>query len=278
MIARAFFGSLLVLALGCVQVVSDIAAQGAARPMSLIGFFPKDVDARFFFLSIQHLLTAREAMSAGDMATARQALAKVRPGSDRSSLEGELAERQGDVAGALKAYLVAGDMAGLARMVMRRERAGDLPGAIALQETTVRRIQEARMQPDALARAWLLLGRLENALGQQKTDGERTARLRRSLDAYEHAVKLAPLSQAYLLSAGYEALYLGEVRRAQDAFSQAHNVDPRSIDPLIGLGRVALARGDRAQARAYARTAQDVNATYPDARALARDTGLSRGE
>jgi tetratricopeptide (TPR) repeat protein len=232
---------------------------------------PDRVDEKAIFSQTQRLLAVRGALAVGDVSLARRLFPRLALDADKLALQGNLAERMGDVQGATSAYLAAGDLDGLARMVNRLEVGGDTQAALVLQEKIVWRIEEERWEVDGLAPALLRFGQLYDAFGRKHITKERRVYARRALAAYERAVMLAPLSQMYLLNAGYEALFVGDFLRGQEFFSRAHDIDPKSLDALVGLGRSALIRGDRAQARAYLVAAQRLNAAYPDVRALARD-------
>jgi tetratricopeptide (TPR) repeat protein len=238
----AFVSALVLLAmLGFQQTVSDTLARREAASASLIGLLPRKNDARLWYTPMQRLLVAREAFAENDLPAMRQALERLAPGSDRFALEGELAEREGDTRAAISAYLAAGDVNGLARAATRIQASGDMQGALALQETIVRRIEEERTQPDALADALLRLGQLNDLIGRRNPE-RRAAYACRAMGAYERAIALAPLSQTYLLNAGYEALYLGDLQHSETLFARARDVDPKSTDARVGLERVRAAQ------------------------------------
>jgi tetratricopeptide (TPR) repeat protein len=138
-------------------------------------------------------------------------------------------------------------------------------GLHALQHEIVWRLESDRTQPDALAEAWWRLGLVEEtqAYHQPLSPKARYPFAARSLDAYEHAVALAPLSEKYLISAGSQELNLDRVASAQTYFERARDVDPTSAQAWVGLGEVALYRGDRATAVRYLARARRIDPTLP---------------
>jgi len=231
----------LLATLGFQQILSDVLARRAAQTASFIGLLPERFEAQPWFTPTQRLLVAREALRENDLPATRRALGRLAPSSDRAALEGELAERENDMHAAISAYLVAGDVFGLARVSARIQASGDIQGALALQEMIVGRIEEERTQPEALADARLRLGQLYELMGR-RNPAKRTAYARRAMDEYERAVALAPFSQTYLLNAGYEALYLRDFKRSEALFSRAREADPKSADARTGLEAVRAAQ------------------------------------
>jgi tetratricopeptide (TPR) repeat protein len=82
---------------------------------------------------------------------------------------------------------------------------------------------------------------------------------------FTQAVQLSPLSEKYLLSAGFTAYQLRDDRTARRDFLRVISVDPASADAYAGAGMVALREGNRAQAMQYAARAR---ASDPNAQSL----------
>jgi tetratricopeptide (TPR) repeat protein len=214
------------------------------------------------------LVLARQAVARGDLETARRRIEALRPGRDRDALAGQVEELLGHRDAAIRYFLAAGDLAGLERESKAIEAAGDSHGAVLLQREIVRRLAADPTERDDLADAWWRLGYLEQNDGYHHYPiSSRRPWVVRSLDAYAHAVALAPLAERYLVSAGNESLNLGDVRRAERYFMRAREADQTSALPYVGLAEVAVRRRDFAAARRfYARAAR----IAPDAPAVVR--------
>lgn len=219
------------------------------------------------------LVLARHALARDDLEYAARAAAGLGPSRDRLALEAEIAERRGDRAAAVRAYLAAGDLAGVEAAVARLEAAGHVTGARALQEEVVSRLSGDRTQSDALAQAYYGLGRIEetSAYALRPRSAERRAAETRALDAYDRASRLAPLSVRYLIAVGNQRLNLGDIPAARRTFERARDADPTSAEPLTGLGDVALRTGARAQARALLARARALDPQSEAVRRLATE-------
>jgi tetratricopeptide (TPR) repeat protein len=73
---------------------------------------------------------------------------------------------------------------------------------------------------------------------------------------YERAIALSPLSEKFLISAGFSAYEMRDDAAAARYFERVLAVDPASADAYAGAGMVALRQGDRARARYDAQRAR----------------------
>jgi len=242
-------------ALAGLQLVATSLLGGFARPESFAARLPVGLGDRLAdavgagrLPQPLRLVLARQAVASGNLALAERRVLSLDPSWDRSSLEGQIAELRGDHRGAVRNFLAAGDLAGLEREEQIVEGSGNIAGAVALQHEIVWR-----------------LGLVEEtqAYHQPLSPKARYPFAARSLDAYEHAVALAPLSEKYLISAGSQELNLDRVASAQTYFERARDVDPTSAQAWVGLGEVALYRGDRATAVRYLARARRIDPTLP---------------
>ncbi len=258
------------VALAGLQIVAGSSLSDFARPESFVAHLPAGLGERLAarvgadrLPAALRLVLARNAVDNGDIALAEQRVQALGPSWDRASLEGEIAELRGDHRAAVSNFLIAGDLAGLEREEQFVEGTGNISGAVALQREIVRRLQSDRTQPDALAEAWWRLGLIEETSAYHQPLNARQPYAARSLDAYEHAVALAPLSEKYLIAAGSQELNLDQAARALSYFERARDVDPTSAQAWVGLGEVALYRGDRASAARYLVHARRIDPSLP---------------
>jgi tetratricopeptide (TPR) repeat protein len=267
-LTAALAGGVLALLIA-VQVTSSAALRDYAQPGSLLLLLPHDLADRVAFAAGDRLtpalklLLARRAMNDGDLELAELRVAALPASRDRAALAGQIFERRGDHAQAIRSFLVAGDLPGLEREEQLVERSGNISRAVALQREIVSGLARDRTQPDALAEAWWRLGLVEETDAYHHPIPARRPYALRSMRAYEQAVALAPLSEKYLIAAGSQELNLGEAARALIYFERARDVDPTSAQAWIGLGEVALYRGDRAAARRYLARARRIDPTTP---------------
>jgi tetratricopeptide (TPR) repeat protein len=261
-----------------VQVLSTLALRDVAQSGAWVRFVPAAVAARVDALdprvpvpSTLRIVFAREALAHGDVATAERQIATLPPSRDRAELTGLLAEKRGDETAAVRAFLEAGAVDDLERHIAEVQRRGDVAGALRLQEATVKRLRDDRTASGALPEAQYGLGVLEQRYAYTLPIARRAPYQRRSLQAYEAAVSLAPLAERYLIAAGSQELNLGDIARAERYFERARDVDPGSVDALAGLGDAAYRRGDLERARAYLAGAQKMDAAAPAVRRLAAE-------
>jgi hypothetical protein len=275
-------GVLAVLVLGGLQVVASLAVRDRAVAGSWLSLVPRaaamhveQLNPDFPLPAPLRLLLARRALEDGHVALAARRIARLPRSRDRLALEGGLAEARGDSAAAARAYLAAGDLAGVDRLVAAAERRGDPNRALALQSGAVRRLRDDRTQSDTLAEAYYRLGILEEEASTRMPlkDPRRHAHQLRSKEAYDDALALAPVSQRYLIAAGSEELNLGDLDAAAKDYVLARNADPTSAVADVGLGEVALRRGDRAGARAWLARARALAPAEPAVLRLAHKLG-----
>ena len=260
MVRAVWVGAMVAIvgALAVLQFVASVALRDRAQALSWVHLVPPAVGTRVDVLGTRvpmplalRLVLARNALARGDLAYAREATAALGGSRDRSALEAEIDERRGDTAGAVRAYLAAGDLVGIEASVTRLEAAGRTGDALALQTEMVHRLEGDRTQIDALAQAYYGLGRVTetSAYAISPRSPERRPAELRALDAYERALRLAPLSLRYLIAVANQAINVDDLALAQSTFERARDRDPTSAEPLTGLGDVALRRGDRVTAQ-----------------------------
>ncbi len=272
----------VVVVFGGVQAVSSVALRANAQRGAWVTAVPRavatGVDALDPGLPLPpalRLVFARAALSAHELQRAEAEIARLGPSRDRYALEAGIAEARGDTAVAVAAYLAAGDLAGLEARVEELAAQRHFAAALALEHEAIARLRTDRLQPDALAEASFRLGRLEERQAYALAVGAPERRLHetRALDAYGFAVKLAPLSQQYLLAFGNQQLNLARIAAAVRTFERARDADPTSADPLLGLGDAAARRGDLAAARAFLARARAIDPRSPAVGRLAHEIG-----
>ena len=264
--------ALVLLVLASIQLVASLAVRNRAVAGSWLSFVPPAAAARVERLdpalplpSPLRLLLARRALQDGDLALASRWIVLLPPSRDRSSLEGGLAEANGDALAAARGYLAADDLSGVERLIAGAERRGDPDGALALQSEVVGRLRADRTQSDTLAEAYYRLGLLEEEASWRLPvgDARRRADELHAKKAYDGALVLAPFSQRYLIAAASQELNLGDLDAAAREYARARNADPASSVALVGLGEVALRRGDVAGAGAWLARARAIDPTGP---------------
>ncbi len=267
----------IALALGGLQGIASIAAASAAQDGSFVRLLAAAgprvdaLDPALPMPAALRILLARRALAAHALDRVEALTARLGPSTDRSALEAELAEARGDTQAAQRAWFDAGDYSGLERLAADLERGGDLHGAQELQQTIVDRLAQDRTHPDTLAEAWWRLGVLDAALaGNEPTVAAGRTYARRSLDAYEAALALAPYSAKFMISAASQELNLGELDGAQRYFERAAEIVPGSVLIPVGYGEVAVRRGDFATARRRLAEARRIDPAEPAVDRLAR--------
>jgi tetratricopeptide (TPR) repeat protein len=269
-----------VLLLGWLQLVASVAVRDRAARGSWLTLVPPALASRIDDLAPEfplpaplRLLLARRALEDGNVSLAAGRIALLPPSRDRSALAGGLAQARGDAPAAARAYLAAGDLAGVERLVAGAEQRGDADGALALQNQAVQRLRDDRTQSDTLAEAYYRLGILEEEAAGRFPLGTPMRREHelRSQAAYNAALVLAPLSQRYLVAAGSQELNLGDLAGAMRHYQRARNLDPISAVAVVGLGEVALRRGDAAAAGTWLDRARALAPADPAVLRLAQE-------
>lgn len=179
----------------------------------------------------------RAAFDRGDLAAAERYALALPASTKRSDLLGRIAQARGDDELALTYYIEADDSAAVDAAVQRVRRT-NLPKAYALETRLKDRLEHSSTHPDALAQAYWRLGTLAIAQGEPRL----------ALQNYAQAVQISPLTQKYLLYAGYQSYDLLETAVSAQYFTRAINVDPTSADAYAGAGLAALRQGNRAVA------------------------------
>src|ERR1700694_4089100 len=143
--------AVVALVLGAIQALSMLALRDAAQPGSWVLLVPARAAERVEALAPRipiptalRIVLARQALARGDLAVAARQIEALPPSSDRAELTGVLAERRGDNAAAVRAFLEAGAVDDLERHIADEERNGDVAGALRLQQATIQRLSGDR--------------------------------------------------------------------------------------------------------------------------------------
>ena len=236
----------LIAALGAVQLGSDAIFAGVGAAFSLPARLHPQLGVRIYREIARvapapyvNAMLARAAYDSGDLALARQYVLRLPPSSKRSDELGRIALQQGNEPQALHDFILAGDSDTIDAEVAAIRKT-DLPRAYALESSLKDRLEASTTHPDALAQAYWRLGTLAIAQGRPEL----------ALRNYEQAVTISPLSEKYLLWAGYQAYDLRRLKSAAQCFARAIAADPTSADAYAGAGLVLLSNGQRAAAQA----------------------------
>ncbi|HKU68335.1 MAG TPA: hypothetical protein VJP85_11220 [Candidatus Baltobacteraceae bacterium] len=243
---------LLAIALGAVQLASDAILSRAAQPASL----PAHVPARLgvaIYRRIERVsdapyvdgMLARAALDRGDLAQAQQYAQRLPDSAKRNHLLAQVYQARGDDRSAQQYFVRAGDIEAIDRAVDSLEHR-DPAYAYTLEFELKARLEQSGTHPDAVAEAYWRLGTL--AWAQHKRG--------LAMQQYAQAITLSPLSEKYLLSAGFAAYELHADAAAQSYFARVLGVNPASADAYAGAGMVALRAGDRSRAQFYAQRAR----------------------
>jgi tetratricopeptide (TPR) repeat protein len=236
------------MVLGAVQLASSAAYGDLAVRASLPAVLHAVAPRLFRPLLGGPRAQADAALHDGDVATAERLAAALPDDAATADLRGRIAEARGDRAGAVTAYVRAGDVV-RAQALIDRLAASDPAAALADQERLVTALRDDRDAAEVAGQAWWRLGELRAAAGYRDA-ARRTALWRSAEDAYAHALAIAPNEETYLLAAAYQSLANGDVAAAQRFYARAAEVVPDSADAFAGLAWTAAARGDCAAARA----------------------------
>lgn len=215
---------------------------------------------------------AEHALSSNDPAAALRYALRLPASPSRDELLGRIWRARGDDALAYEYFLAAPDVDAVQAEIERRASA-DPAAAYALERILAVRLARLQTHPDAVAEARWQMGLLANRRAWQELPGSpaQAAWLDRSMDAFEAAHDLAPLSEKYAIAAANQAILVGKLDRAETLFAQAADANPGSADALAGLGVTAYRRGDAATARAYLARARRIDPNALMVRALERD-------
>ncbi len=257
--------ALVLSAFAILQCASGAIFSQAAAPFSL----PAHLSSQFgvsVYSALEHFwapayvesMLARAALAHGDIAAARNHVAKMPPSKTRSALEGRVALASGQHAAAVADFIAALDIDQLQAEVERLQSRGDLMRAYELENLTRMRLAQAGTHPDAVAESYYLSGTIARALANRARPAD--ARwLRVALADYRQAYSLAPWSGKYWLEAGTGALVIGQYGDAQRYYQHAVEVDPQMADAYAGLGVIALHEGNRQSALYYAARSRSIN-------------------
>lgn len=243
---------LLAIALGAVQLASDAILSRAGEPASLAAHLPSHVGvaiyrgiARIAQAPYVDAMLARAALDRGDLAHAVQYARRLPDGARRDRVLALIAQARGDERTAQKYFVRAGDIEAIDRDVERLQHR-DPTYAYTLELGLKERLEQSGTHPDAVAEAYWRLGTL--AWAQRKPA--------LAMQNYAQAVSLSPLSEKYLLSAGFAAYDLRDDATAKSYFTRVVRLNPASADAYAGAGMLALREGDRARAQMYAQRAR----------------------
>lgn len=255
-------GVVLAFALGMVQLGSDAIFSRAGEPPSLPAHLHPQLGAaiyrgiaRIAQAPYVDAMLARAAFDRGDLARAQRYAQRLPDSAKRDDILGEIAQARGDDRAAQRYFVGAGDIEAIDRAVDALT-ARDPASAYSLEYAFLHRLEQSGTHPDAVAEAYWRLGELA------WRESKRTL----ALQDYRRAIALSPLSEKYLLSAGFGAYQMRDDAAAQRYFSRVLGANPASADGYAGAGMVALRAGNRAGALLYAQRAR---ASNPHSHALA---------
>jgi tetratricopeptide (TPR) repeat protein len=243
---------LLAIALGAVQLASDAILSRAGEPASLPAHLPVQLGVavyrgigRIAQAPYVDAMLARAALDRGDLSRAAQYAQRLPDSARRDHLLALIAQARGDRREAQKYFVRAGDIEAIDRAVDGLQH-NDPAYAYALEAGLKDRLEQSGTHPDAVAEAYWRLGTLawtqrKHALAMQN---------------YARAIELSPLSEKYLLSAGFAAYDLHDDAMAKIYFARVLRLNPASADAYAGAGMIALREGNRARAQAYAQRAR----------------------
>lgn len=261
--------AIVAFALAAVQLGSDAIFARAGEPVSLpahlraaLGVMIYRGVARIAQAPYVDAMLARAAVDRGDLVQAQRYALRLPASARRDDLLGRIAQTRGQDVQAQRYFVRAGDIEAIDAAV-RRLANSDPARAYALEAALMQRLRANGTHPDAVAEAYWRMGTL--AWKQTK----RTL----AMHDYRQAVQLSPLSEKYLLSAGFAAYELRDDRAARRYFTRVISVDPASADAYAGAGMVALRDGNRALAMQYAARARESD---PNAASLSTLESLLR--
>jgi tetratricopeptide (TPR) repeat protein len=233
--------------LGAVQLASD-AVFGHAYVPPAVGEAVYAAIARADGAPFAYDMLARLELRRGDLQDARSQALRLPDSAQREELLGRIAQAGGDDAAATQHFLRARDVEAIQTAADQLQRT-DPKLAQRLESALIGELERTGTHPDETAEAYFRLGVIEAAQGRRAPAAR----------DYVRAVELSPLSQKYLLSAGYAQLELGKAAAAARYFARVLAFNPASADGWAGAGMAALARGDRAAAKTDAAHARAVD-------------------
>jgi tetratricopeptide (TPR) repeat protein len=267
----------LLAVFACVQAASSAFAAAAAAPYSAARHVPVRFAVEVYgalsrFAPAPYVVSTLAAyeLERGDNVAAHAYAIALPASPERDDL---LARSAGnDATLAFEYYLAAPDVAAVEAYV-ESVATHDPAKAYALEAILSRRLVLSQTHPDGVAETQWHMGLLANRRAWREIPDSpaQGVWLRRALNAFSNALRLAPLSDRYAIAAANQAMLLGEIDRSAALFAQAERSNPGSADAIAGLGVAAYQRGDvRAAADALARARRvDPNALM--VRALAHD-------
>lgn len=269
----------LVVALALVQFASEALCARAAAPHTI----PRQISPGFgerVYLVLDRIAPApyveasltQLALERGDAATAQHYALRLPASSNRDELLSRVASARGSRQLAFEYALAAFDSEAVSAEAQRRA-VDDPRAAYELEGLLARRLSGRTTHPDALAQTYWQTGLFANQTAWRKVPGsaQQRAWLRRALDNFDAAARLAPLSERYVIADANQADLLGERASAARLFRYAAAIDPTSADAVAGLGVIAFENGDRAGASGYLARARALDARSLMVRALERD-------
>lgn len=251
----ALLAGLVGLALGAVQLGSDAIFARAGEPASLpahlhvrLGLTIYRTLARIAPAPYVESMLARAELDRGNLAQAQVYARRLPDSAKRDDVLGQIAQARGDERAARQYFIRAGDIEAIDRAVDALAPAHPA-AAYELELRLTQRLASSGTHPDAVAEGYWRMGELawqesKRQLGMQD---------------YVQAVTISPLSEKYLLSAGFGAYELHADAQAQSYFQRVIGVNPASADAYAGAGMVALRDGDRARAEQYADRARAID-------------------
>lgn len=238
-------------AFGALQIGSDAIFARAGQPQSLPAHLPAQLGvaiyrgaARVAQPSFVNSMLARAALDRGDLAGAQTYAQRLPDSPRRDDLLGEIAASRDDASTAQQYFIRAGDIEAIDRLVTAIA-SRDPAQAYRLEDGLRTRLEQSGTHPDAVAEAYWRMGELASWQSNHRL----------GMRNFRHAVALSPLSEKYLISAGFEAYNVRDDQAALRYFSRALSVDPASADAYAGAGMALLRQGDRAGAVRYAQRA-----------------------
>ena len=269
----------LVVALALVQFASEALCARAAAPHTIPRQIPPSFGERVYLVLdriapapyVESSL-AQLALERGDAAAAAHYALRLPASSNRDELLSRVASATGSRQLAFEYALAAFDADAVAAEAQRRA-VDDPHAAYELEGLLARRLSGRTTHPDALAQTYWQMGLFANETAWRKVPGsaQQRAWLHRALADFEAAVRLAPLSERYVIADANQADLLGERAGAARLFRQAAAIDPTSADAVAGLGVIAFENGDRVTASVYLARARGLDSGSLMVRALERD-------